>query len=56
MTYRIPGTQVALPIVVSTWTKKPFYMRLSGAEKGSLLLLFALRVVVLGLLQPPADI
>jgi hypothetical protein len=37
MTYRIPGTRVALPIVVSTWAKKPFYVRLSGAEEGSLL-------------------
>jgi hypothetical protein len=25
-------TKVALPIVVSTWAKKAFYVRLSGAE------------------------
>ena len=24
MTYRVPGTQVSLPIVVSTWAKSPF--------------------------------
>ena len=36
--YRIPGTQVALHIVVG-FVEEPVYVRSCGAEKGSLLLL-----------------
>jgi hypothetical protein len=43
MTYRVPGTQVSLPIVVSTRAKKPFYVQLRGAEEGSLLPLLLCR-------------
>jgi hypothetical protein len=53
--YRIPGTQVSLPIVVR-FIEEPIYVRLSGAEGGKPIATLASRRGVFGLIQPPADI
>jgi hypothetical protein len=54
MTYRIPGTQVSLPIVVGRgFVEEPFYVPLSGAEGGELTATLALCMGGFDLMQPP---
>ena len=48
-------TRVSLPIVEKGWSKSSV-TPLSGADGGELTATLAVRVVVLGLIQPPADI
>jgi hypothetical protein len=52
MTYRIPGTQVSLPIVGKGLSKSSV-MPLSGAEGGEPTATLALSMGVFDLIQPP---
>jgi len=56
MTYRIPGTQVSLPIVVGKGLSKSSVMRLSGAEGGEQPATLALCMGVFGLIKSPTPV
>ena len=56
MTYRVPGTQVALPRVVGRDLSKSSVMPLSGEEGEELTPTLASRRGVFGLLQPPTPV